>query len=220
MVCISPPLSLLSPHHPGSCSYTTANLPATPPARILSPSGGHRPPGPTKTLSRPSGLRAELGPPFPRVPICRPDPSHRAVCCLPGARVRDVAQKLPGLVRPSDYYPLLVMRVGGDEIAERSPKAIKRDSRALGRLVEGSGAQVVFSSVPSVTGNSTERGRNAHLVNRWLRDWCQRSNFGFFGHGEVYTAPGLLAAGASQLSQRGKRILGHELAGLIERALN
>jgi len=39
-------------------------------------------------------------------------------------------------------------------------------------------------------------------------------------HGEVYTAPGLLVTGGTQLSQRGKRILGHELAGLIERALN
>jgi len=51
-------------------------------------------------------------------------------------------------------------------------KAIKRDFRALGRLVEGSWAQVVFSSIPSVAGNSTERGRKTHLVNRWLRDWC------------------------------------------------
>ena len=92
-------------------------------------------------------------------------------------------------MQPSDYYPVLVMQVDGDEIAERSPKAIKRDFRALGRLVEGSGAQVVFSSIPSVAGNSTERDRNTHLVNRWLRDWCHRSNFGFFDHGEVYTEP-------------------------------
>jgi len=35
--------------------------------------------------------------------ICRPDPSNREVCCLPGARVRDVAKKLPGLVQLSDY---------------------------------------------------------------------------------------------------------------------
>jgi len=153
-------------------------------------------------------------------PICRPDPSHREVCCLPGARVRDVAKKLPGLVRPSDYYPLLIMQVGGDEITERSPKAIKRDFRALGRLVEGSGEQVVFSSIPSVAGNSTGRGRKTHLLNRWLRDWCHWSNFGFFDHGGLYTEPGLLATGGLQLSQRAKRILGHELAGLIERALN
>jgi len=64
-------------------------------------------------------------------PVCQPDPFHREVCCLPGTRVSDVARKLPGLVRPSDYYLLLVMQVGDDEIMERSPKAIKRDFRAL-----------------------------------------------------------------------------------------
>jgi len=73
-------------------------------------------------------------------PICRPDPSHREVCCLPEAQVRDVVKKLPGLVQPSDYYPLFVMQIGDDEIAKRSPKAIKRDFRALGWLIEGSGA--------------------------------------------------------------------------------
>jgi len=30
------------------------------------------------------------------------------------------ARKLPSLVRPSDYYPLLVMQVGSGEIAEKS----------------------------------------------------------------------------------------------------
>jgi len=101
-----------------------------------------------------------------------------------------------------------------DEIVERSPKAIKRDFRTL---VEGSGAQVVFSSIPSVAGKSSERGRKTHLINRWLRDWCHRWNFGFFDHGEVYKAPGLLATDGVHLSQRGKRILAQELAGLIER---
>jgi len=95
-----------------------------------------------------------------------------------------------------------------------------RDFRALGRLVEGSGAQVVFSSIPSAAENSTERGRKTHLINRWLRDWCHQLNFGFFDHGEVYTALGLLVTDRVQLSQRGKRILGHELVGVIERALN
>ena len=120
-------------------------------------------------------------------------------------------------LRPSDYYPLLVRQVGGDEIAERSPKAIKRDFRALGRQVEGSGAQVVFSSIPSVAGKSIERGRKTLLINTCLRDWW---NFDFFDHEEVYTASGLLETDGVQLSQRGKRILGHELAGLLERTLN
>ena len=72
------------------------------------------------------------------------------------------------------------MQIDGDEVAERSPKVIKRDFMALGRLVEGLGAQVVFSSIPSVAGNSTERGRKTLLINKWLRDWCRWWNFGFF----------------------------------------
>ena len=105
-------------------------------------------------------------------------------------------------------------------MVERSPKAIKRDFKALGRLVEGSGTQVAFSAIPSVAGKSTERCRKTHLINRWLRDWCHRWNFGFFDHGEGYMALGLLVIDSVQLSQRGKRILAYELAALVERALN
>ena len=72
-------------------------------------------------------------------PICRPDLFHREVCCLPEARIKDLKAKLPGLVRPKDYYPLLVCHVGSDDISRRSPKAMKGDFRALGRLIKGSG---------------------------------------------------------------------------------
>jgi len=56
------------------------------------------------------------------------------------------------------------MQVGHDEITERSPKAIKRDFRALGEQVKGSWAQVVFSSIPLVAGKNTERDRKTHLI--------------------------------------------------------
>ncbi|KAK4817118.1 hypothetical protein QYF61_027981 [Mycteria americana] len=68
-------------------------------------------------------------------PLCRTDPPLREVCCLPGARVKDITRIRPSLVQPSDYYPLLLFHVGGDEAATRSPSAIKRDFRALGWLL-------------------------------------------------------------------------------------
>jgi len=71
-----------------------------------------------------------------------------------------------------------------------------------------------------VVEENTERDRKTHLINRQLRGWCHWWKLGFFNHGEVYTAPGLLATDGVQLSSRGKRILAHELAGLIKRALN
>ena len=77
-------------------------------------------------------------------PICRSDPSHREVCCLPGARVRDIARKLPGLVQPSDYYPLIVVQVGSDEVRDRNAQASKRNFRALERQVKGHTSSVLL----------------------------------------------------------------------------
>ena len=153
-------------------------------------------------------------------PICRPDPLHREVCCLPGAHVKDLTAKVPALVRPKDYYPLLVFQVSSDDITRKSPKAMKRDFRSLGKVIRGLGAQIVFSSIPSGGGMEEKEYRRTQQMNLWLQDWCYRQGFGFFNHGLVYRAPDLLALDGMHLSQRGKRILGQELAGLIDRALN
>jgi len=69
-------------------------------------------------------------------PICRADPPHREVCCLQGAQVRDIIGKLPSLVRPSEYYPLLLFHVGGAEVSVHSPRVIQR-LQGLGVASEG-----------------------------------------------------------------------------------
>ncbi|XP_042725317.1 uncharacterized protein LOC122178868 [Lagopus leucura] len=153
-------------------------------------------------------------------PICRPDPTRREVCCLPAARVRDISRKLPSLIHPSDYYPLLIVQAGSDEIPVRSLRIIKNDFRRLGKLVDGAGIQVVFASIPLVAGMNAEMTRKSHLINAWMRGWCKRKNFGFFDHGVVYSASGLRSADGNCLSPKGRRILAQELAGLVERALN
>jgi len=98
-------------------------------------------------------------------------------------------------------------------------RAIQRDFRGLGQLVDGA-ALVVFFSLSSTTVRDTERTRQTNLIKMWLRGWCSHRNFRFFNHGVVYAQPGLMAADGSHWSQRGKWILVHRLAELIERALN
>ena len=110
--------------------------------------------------------------------------------------------------------------MGGAEAATRRPRPIERDFRALGQLGRGSGAQVVFSSVLPVAGSDTGRNSRTQSVNTWLRGWCQGQNLGVFDNEMVYKALGLLASDGIHLSQRGKRVFAHKLAGLIDRALN
>ena len=99
---------------------------------------------------------------------------------LPEAEVRDISRELPSMIHPSDYYPLLTVQAGSNEIADRSLRTIKRDFRGLGQLVDGAGVQVVFSSVPSVAAKDTERSKRAHLINTQLRGWCNCRKFVFF----------------------------------------
>jgi len=103
---------------------------------------------------------------------------------------------------------------------DKSAWEMKKDFRALGRRVKGSGVQVVFSSVPPVAGEDEGRNMKSEQINTWLQAWCHRQNVGFFDLGSVSMAPGLLETDGVHLSQKGKRILAQELAGLIDRTLN
>ena len=80
-------------------------------------------------------------------PICRPDRESREVCCLPGAKVRDIAKRVPQLIRKTDYYPLLLFHVGMNDTESCNLGKIKEDFRALGKQVKNIGTQVIFSSI-------------------------------------------------------------------------
>ena len=101
-------------------------------------------------------------------PICRPDLLHREICCLPGAQIKDVRKKLPSLVRPSDYYPLLLFQEGRDDIGRTALKTMKKDLRDLGQQVKASRARVVFSFIPPVVGNDEGLNTMGQQINTWL----------------------------------------------------
>ena len=152
-------------------------------------------------------------------PICRPNPLHREVCCLPGAQVKDVRKKLPSLVWPTDYYPLLLFQVGSDDLGRTSLRTLKKDFRALGRQVKGSGAQVVFSSIPPAIGNNEGLDIMGQQINTWLKAWCAWQGFGFFDLGSICKSLGWLVAD-SGFSHRLRGVLRWELGRFIHRALN
>ena len=78
------------------------------------------------------------------------------VCFPPGAQGKDITTKLPVLVWPLGYYPLLLFHVAGGEAAMHSPNAVKRDFRTLGQQVRKSEARVIFCSLLPVAGNDFE----------------------------------------------------------------
>ncbi|PKU33654.1 zinc finger swim domain-containing protein 6- hypothetical protein [Limosa lapponica baueri] len=79
------------------------------------------------------------------IPICQPDLSSKEVCCLLGAWIQDAVARQSRLDRL--YSPLLLFHVGTNDTARGDPESIKHDYVALGAMVKGIEAQVVFSSI-------------------------------------------------------------------------
>lgn len=97
------------------------------------------------------------------------------------SEVKHIAKRLPELILPTGYYPLLAVQVGSDKVDGRSTRVIKQDFKALGYLVEGTGAQMVFSSISLVLGMNAGRNRRPMLSTCGLK----------MGFGGIYVAPGL-----------------------------
>ena len=96
----------------------------------------------------------------------------------------------------------------------------KRDFRALGNLLKGSGVQAVFSSVLSVGNWDLDKRRRGDTLNEWLCEWCRTQGFRYYGLGHSLEKGGMLTADGRCLTRRAANILGNKLAGLVSRVLN
>ncbi|CAM5113691.1 unnamed protein product [Natator depressus] len=135
-------------------------------------------------------------------------------------KIRDVTERLPRLIKPSDRYPFLLLHVGTNDTAKNDLERITADYVALGRRIKEFEAQVVFSSILPMEGKGQGRDRRIVEVNEWLRRWCRREGFGFFDHGMVFHEGGVLGRDGLHLTKRGKSIFVSRLANLVRRALN
>lgn len=81
-------------------------------------------------------------------------------------------------------------------------RGMKKNLKALGRLLKEPGAQAIFSSLLPFLGNDVGHNRRIQSINAWLCDWCYRQGFGFFYNGWFYKTPGLTVIRKKGLSQR------------------
>ncbi|CAJ0944341.1 unnamed protein product, partial [Ranitomeya imitator] len=65
--------------------------------------------------------------------ICRLDITAREVCCLPGAMIKDVTDRIPKLFSSKDVHPFLLIHVGTNDTARKDLPTICKDFEELGR---------------------------------------------------------------------------------------
>lgn len=72
----------------------------------------------------------------------------------------------PSLAQPEDYHSFLLFHVGPNEASRSRPHNIKKDFKSHGKMLKGSGTQVVFSVLPA--GDWDPRRRRQTDQVKWL----------------------------------------------------
>ncbi|KAM9125556.1 uncharacterized protein ACDP82_012870 [Pangshura tecta] len=153
-------------------------------------------------------------------PVTRADPENRRVCCLLGAKIRNVNLRLKRILMRVGKNPLIVLHVGMNDMARFSLERIKGYYARLGKTLKEIKAQMIFSGILPVPREGQQRCDKIMAINRWLRQWCYKEGFGMYGHWEAFMDRRPFSWDGLHLSKEGNRLLGWRLAQLIKRALN
>ncbi|XP_059499497.1 uncharacterized protein LOC132207556 [Stegostoma tigrinum] len=153
--------------------------------------------------------------------FCGQDRDSRKVCCLPGARVRDVSDRVYKVLKGEGEQPEIVLHIGTNDIARNRFEDIKSDFRELGWKLQSRTNRVVFSGLLPVPRDSEVRNRERAQLNTWLRSWCRREGFryvdnwdAFWGRWDLYKKDGL------HLNWKGTNVLGGRFARVVREGLN
>lgn len=88
-------------------------------------------------------------------PVCWPDRESHEVYCLLGAKIWNIAKRVPQLVRSTGYYLLLLIHVGTNDTSGHNLGRIKEDYKSLEVQVKNIGTQVMFSFILPDGGKET-----------------------------------------------------------------
>lgn len=148
--------------------------------------------------------------------FCETDRSRRMTCCLPGAGVRDVAQRYKKVVKGTGKEALVVVHVGVNDVGRVASEELETRYRDLLREIRQSGRRCVVSGVLPRQRVGGLWLSQALCLNDRLRSMCEKSGVlfmdewsRFYGRQELYAMDGI------HFSRKGVQ----ELSECIERAV-
>ena len=153
--------------------------------------------------------------------VCARDKDSRTVCCLPGAQVGDILDRVDKLLARAGRDPVVMVHVGTNDIGKGRFEVLQEKFVDLAEKIRSRTSKVVFSGILPVPRAS--RGKQSFIwrFNTWLRNFCRREGYRFMGHwdsfwdrGELFKRDGL------HLNRRGTLVLGQRMLRVAQDYLN
>ena len=153
--------------------------------------------------------------------FCGGSRETRMVVCLPGAGIRDVADRIQDILKWEGEEPEVVVHTGSADIGRKREGVIKREYRELGRELRRRHAKVVISALLPVPQDDESRNGMRWRMNAWLRDWSRGQGFRFLDHWDLFRGRcDLYRKDGMHLNPRGTNILAGRFAKATGENLN
>ncbi|XP_059830283.1 uncharacterized protein LOC132396611 [Hypanus sabinus] len=118
--------------------------------------------------------------------FCGEDLESRMVCCLPGAGVRDISDRVQVILKREGKSPDVVVHLGTNDVGRMSEGVLRSEFRELGVKLKGRTSRVTISGLLPVPRASEARNRKIVKINTWLRGWCRREGFRFLDNWALF----------------------------------
>uniref|UniRef100_A0A6I8SSN1 SGNH hydrolase-type esterase domain-containing protein n=1 Tax=Xenopus tropicalis TaxID=8364 RepID=A0A6I8SSN1_XENTR len=153
--------------------------------------------------------------------ICQADRFNRTFCCLPGARVRHVVDRVDTLLGGAGHDPAVLVHIGTNDKMNGRWGTLKSEFRDLGSKIRQRSSNVIFSEILPVPRASLGRQRELRELNAWLKSWCRKEGFGFLEHWADFSLGyNLYSLDGLHLNGRGSTVLGERMVKRLEECLN
>ncbi|KAI4905682.1 hypothetical protein NFI96_009315, partial [Prochilodus magdalenae] len=102
------------------------------------------------------------------------------VTCFPGARVLDIARRLPTALSNRNAFGTVVIHVGTNDICARQSEVLKEHYQTLlDTARKSTNARIVISGPLPTYRKGCERFSRLFGLQSWLRGWCAVNGLGF-----------------------------------------
>ena len=108
------------------------------------------------------------------------------VCCLPGARAKDVTERLQDILKGEGEQAEVIVHIGTNDIGRKRDEDLKSEYRELGRRLKCRTSLVVISGQLPMPCASESRNRKIRQMNAWLESWCSGQGFRFVDHWDLF----------------------------------
>jgi len=141
------------------------------------------------------------------------------VCCLLGARVKDISDWLERILEGE--HAVAVLYVGTNNIGKTGKEDLFEDYQALGAKLKKRSSRVTISGLlPELRANE-HRVEKIREVNTWLKDWCGKEGFHFMRNWHQYwNRRDLYRWDGLHLNRSGNSILAKRINGVVTMTLN